>query len=136
LSGRKGRESAKLEKLDEDRFFIFNFSLSFMPERCTRLPQPPRGGMSGVDEHAVFDGEASWRHDLGGGVRRLVWRRRSRRLGRAMRGAAVGESCKLVMNRRTPRRQHTYPFVRPEAGIVLRRSSSSWWEATNSKEKP
>ena len=42
-----------------------------MPERCTRLPQPPRGGMSGVDEHAVFDGEASWRHDVGGGVRRL-----------------------------------------------------------------
>ena len=28
-------------------------------------------GMSGVDEHAVFDGEASWRHDVGGGVRRL-----------------------------------------------------------------
>ena len=42
-----------------------------MSSAAERVAQPPRGGMSGVDEHTVLDGERSWRHDEGGGMGRL-----------------------------------------------------------------
>ena len=36
-----------------------------MSSASKRDAQPPRGDMSGVDEHTVFDGGTSWHHDEG-----------------------------------------------------------------------